>query len=97
MCAEILRGVGAVLLHPLTGRRFVDELGRRDHISNTMLAARPEEPNFVVLLNAKSAAIADKHVPLYTNKGLLKKYDSLADMAAAFGMPVDNVTETIQE
>ena len=67
MCAEILRGVGAVLLHPKTGRRFVDELGTRDHITATMLEQTPKgrEPHYVIVLNSKAAAVADKHVPLY--------------------------------
>eukprot|EP00750_Incisomonas_marina_P024281 INCI51.1.p1 GENE.INCI51.1~~INCI51.1.p1 ORF type:complete len:1362 (+),score=256.52 INCI51.1:419-4087(+) len=101
LCAEILRGVGAVLLHPRTGRRFVDELGTRDHITNTMLSQNdvPAEPHpgFVVLLNPQSASVADKHVPLYSGKGLLRRFDSLHDVAEGFSLPVTAVAATISE
>ncbi len=30
---EALRGCGAIMLSPITGRRFVNELGRRDDVS----------------------------------------------------------------
>lgn len=36
LAAEALRGVGAIMLNP-KGERFVDELQRRDFVSNTML------------------------------------------------------------
>jgi len=37
LAAEALRGEGAIILNP-KGERFVNELGRRDFVSNTMLA-----------------------------------------------------------
>ena len=33
---QILRGVGALLINPLTGARFCDELGRRDYVTARM-------------------------------------------------------------
>ncbi len=37
LAPEKLRGCGALLLDPLTGSRFVDELGRRDEVSSAIL------------------------------------------------------------
>jgi len=36
LAAEALRGVGALMINP-KGERFVNELGRRDFVSETML------------------------------------------------------------
>lgn len=93
LAAEILRGAGALLL-TRDGRRFADELGTRDYVSGRMLAeAEAEEAaggvkagegvslDFVLLLNDAGASEADKHVPLYTQKGLLTRFDALADVA----------------
>jgi len=92
-----LRGVGGIMLHPHTGKRFVDELGTRDHISQTMLTTLPDNPNYVIVINPKSAAIADKHIPLYSSKGLLQKFDSLEAVAKEFQVPINAVQATIAE
>jgi hypothetical protein len=131
LCAELLRGTGAVLLDR-QGRRFVNELGTRDHISAEMMARDPQVHtvapfaappllvaarmraavramhvenstsertarlraggvggnlpaqalDFVILLTAEQAALADKHVPMYVNKGLLNHFSTLDDLTA---------------
>ena len=94
LAAEILRGAGALLL-TRDGRRFADELGARDYLSGRMLAEARREAeaggfevgegaslDFVLLMNAEAAKEADKHVPLYVNKGLLREFDSVARVAA---------------
>ena len=94
LAAEILRGAGGLLL-TRDGRRFVDELGTRDYVSGRMLAeARAEaeaggEPmheghslTFALLLNARAAAEAEKHVALYVAKGLLERVQGVARVAA---------------
>ena len=86
LCAEILRGVGAILLDR-QGQRFANELGRRDYLSGAMLAADPEGKTFTILLNGKAAAEVNKHVPLYLKKGLLVEHISLH--SAAVWMDVD--------
>ena len=94
LAAEILRGAGGLLL-TRDGRRFADELGTRDYISGRMLAeARAEAAaggermhegqslEFALLLNANAAAEAEKHVPLYLEKGLLREFEGVARVAA---------------
>jgi len=39
LAAEALRGEGAIIINP-KGQRFVNELGRRDFVSNTMLSGQ---------------------------------------------------------
>jgi len=80
LCAEILRGVGAILLDR-SGQRFANELGRRDYLSGAMLQADPEQKTFYIFLNSKAAREANKHVPLYLKKGLLIEHESLQSVA----------------
>lgn len=44
---------------------------------------------FTLVLNSKGASIANKHVPLYMNKGLLTRYETLVELAAGIRVPVD--------
>lgn len=94
LAAEILRGAGGLLL-TRDGRRFADELGTRDYVSGRMLAEAKAEAaagglevgedvslDFALVLNDAGAREADKHVPLYTQKGLLREFDTVEDLAA---------------
>ena len=81
LAAELLRGVGGILLTK-AGRRFADELGKRSYVTGRMMEEQPEQPHFSLLLTEAHAQIANKHVPHYMKKGLLTKFDSLAEVAA---------------
>eukprot|EP00941_MAST-03F_sp_MAST-3F-sp1_P004266 g4266.t1 len=100
LCAELLRGVGGILLDS-RGKRFVNELGTRDHITSRMTEeaangyGRVGGMGFTILLNAAAAAEADKHVPLYTKKGLLQRFDSLQEFASWIGVSEDLLLESL--
>jgi len=90
LAAELLRGVGGLLLDR-DGARFTDELGTRQAVVNAELkaaergagAAAPMPPRtFALVLNGKAAVHADRHVTLYSKKGLLKKVAGLQGLAA---------------
>ena len=55
------------------------------------------KPHYTLLLNEASAAIADKHVPIYTKKGLLRKYDSLADLSNGLKVPLATLRQTLSD
>jgi len=96
LCAEILRGVGGILLDR-HGKRFANELGKRDYVTGRMIASEglSYNPNaFIILLNGRAAAVADKHVPLYHEKGLLVKFDTLKAVAQWAGVPQETILET---
>jgi len=99
LCAEILRGVGGLLLDR-HGRRFANELGKRDYLTARMLHSEgiPGDNNtFTIVLNGKAAAVADKHVPFYSEKGLLRKFEALSDLAAYVGVGEDVLLKTFKE
>lgn len=96
LCAEILRGVGGIILNR-TGHRFVDELQTRDHVSNTMKSNDPDRLEFAIIINEAGAKIADKHLSFYQKKGLLNKYSTVTELAAWLGADVNTVTQTLTD
>ena len=80
LCAEILRGVGGILLNK-NGERFCNELGRRDATVRKMKETDSDSLNFTILLPEKVINDASKHIPLYLKKGLLTKLSSLQEVA----------------
>ncbi|KAJ1475356.1 FAD binding domain-containing protein, partial [Baffinella frigidus] len=82
LCAEILRGEGAILLSRQKGERFADELGTRDYVTGRMIETDPASLLFALVLNAAAAAKAATHISLYTKKKLIFKFETLEDLAA---------------
>lgn len=76
LAAEALRGEGGILLHQ--GRRFVNELETREHVSAAIMALPtvPEEGrqwDVTLLLDPGACAAAKSHVDFYTFKGLIRR------------------------
>jgi len=103
LAAELLRGVGGLLLDR-SGRRFTDELGTRQAVVNDQLRAADEGRSmpapaptraFALVLNGKAAAVADRHVTLYSKKGLLSKVSGLAGLAAHLNVSAEALRETV--
>jgi len=96
LCAEILRGVGGVLLDA-RGRRFCDEMGTRAYVSREMLARAPAEQDFVLVLSEAMAAQVPQHAPHYISRGLMTRFDSLEALARNMSVPVDALRSTLLE
>uniref|UniRef100_A0A7S2W7A0 fumarate reductase (NADH) n=1 Tax=Mucochytrium quahogii TaxID=96639 RepID=A0A7S2W7A0_9STRA len=100
LAAEILRGVGGVLLDD-AGERFANELGTRKYLSEAMMhhaeAKAGEQPKFLLLLNEEAASKAPKHIPMYVAKGLIKKYDTIKDLAEGNNLDIEAVQRTVVE
>lgn len=92
LCAEILRGVGGILLDA-TGKRFVDELDTRKNVVERMNARAQQlrdasggvppgkcSDEFVLVLGS-SAAQQTSHATAYTHKRLLVEFASLDALA----------------
>jgi len=99
LAAELLRGIGAVILDK-SGNRFVNELETRKHVSEAMLkrvGGENQRPEFLMVLSADAAALAPKHVPLYERKGLMKRYESIDALAGALGVSAQTIRKTFSE
>jgi flavocytochrome c len=94
LCAEILRGVGGILLNSKC-QRFADELGTRAYVSNRMVASK--EKDFVLLLSAEQAKQAEHFRSTYLKRGLLVEVDSTADVARFAGCDESVLRTTLNE
>ena len=82
LAAEALRGVGGVLLDQ-NGKRFANELGRRDYVTGEMWKNKPP---FRLCLNSKASEEIHWHVEHYKGRGVMKYYESGAALAKDMGI-----------
>jgi predicted heme/steroid binding protein len=94
LAAEALRGVGGLLLDA-GGDRFIDELEKRDVVSNAMW----KRDNFPVrlVLNTKAAKEIQWHVKHYEGRGLMRHFNSGADLAKEMGIPVSKLDQVFKD
>jgi flavocytochrome c len=83
LAAEALRGEGGILIDN-EGRRFCNELGRRDYVTGEMW--KTKKAPYRLLLNSKAANTIHWHCEHYKGRGIMKKYDSGADLARDMGI-----------
>merc|ERR1712100_671950 len=82
LAAEALRGVGGVLIDR-DGKRFANELGRRDYVTGRMWKNKPP---FRLCLNKKAATEIHWHCEHYKGRGVMKYYASARDLAKEMGI-----------
>jgi flavocytochrome c len=93
LAAEALRGVGGVLIDK-EGKRFANELGRRDYVTGRMWKNKPP---FRLCLNSKAAKEIHWHVEHYCGRGVMKRYDSGAALAKDMGIDVSVLKQTLDD
>merc|ERR1711865_1043878 len=93
LAAEALRGVGGIVLDSL-GKRFANELGRRDYVTGEMWKNKPP---FRLCLNNAAATEIMWHCKHYTGRGVMKFYASGADLAKDMGCSLQALQDTHQQ
>merc|ERR1712217_236215 len=93
LAAEALRGVGG-LVFDANGKRFANELGRRDYVTGEMWKNKPP---FRLCLNKAASEEIHWHCKHYTGRGVMKHYESGAALAADMGVPVSVLEKTHDE
>merc|ERR1719258_171664 len=93
LAAEALRGVGGVLLDK-NGKRFANELGRRDYVTGEMWKNKPP---FRLCLNSKASAEIHWHVEHYKGRGVMKYYESGSALAKDMGISPSTLEATFAE
>jgi len=83
LAAEALRGQGGVLIDR-EGKRFVDELQKRDYVTGAMW--HHNKGPYRLCLNSKAAATIKWHCAHYEGRGLMKKYAGAASLAKDIGV-----------
>lgn len=76
LAAEVLRGEGGILLY--NGRRFVNEVDTREHVSRAIMKLEPSpgpirQWNVQILLDPGARRPTASHVAFYERKGLLTR------------------------
>ena len=89
LAAEALRGVGG-LIFDADGKRFANELGRRDYVTGEMWKNKAP---FRLCLNKAAADEIIWHCKHYTGRGVMKYYENGAALAAEMGVPVERFVE----
>merc|ERR1712137_294496 len=92
LAAEALRGVGG-LVFDANGKRFANELGRRDYVTGEMWKNKPP---FRLCLNKAASDEIIWHCKHYTGRGVMKFYDSGKALASDMGVPLSVIEETHQ-
>merc|ERR1719389_529624 len=93
LAAEALRGVGGLVLDK-EGKRFANELGRRDYVTGEMWKNKPP---FRLCLNSAASTEIIWHCKHYTGRGVMKYYASGADLAKEMGIPVSVLEQTHEQ
>merc|ERR1711976_521625 len=89
LAAEALRGVGGLVLD-MNGKRFANELGRRDYVTGEMWKNKPP---FRLCLNKAASDEIIWHCKHYTGRGVMKYYKTGADLAKDMGVPLQTLIE----
>jgi len=90
LAAEALRGVGGIVLDA-NGKRFANELGRRDYVTGEMWKNKPP---FRLCLNDAASKEIIWHCKHYTGRGVMKSYASGADLAKDMNIPLQTLIDT---
>merc|ERR1712038_706044 len=93
LAAEALRGVGGLVLDA-NGKRFANELGRRDYVTGEMWKNKPP---FRLCLNSAASAEIAWHCKHYTGRGVMKYYESGEALANDMGIPLATLEQTHEE
>merc|ERR1711988_140779 len=89
LAAEALRGVGGLIFDG-HGRRFANELGRRDYVTGEMWKNKPP---FRLALNKAAAEEIHWHCKHYTGRGVMKFYETGADLAKDMSIPLQKLID----
>merc|ERR1712224_236677 len=90
LAAEALRGVGGIVIDA-DGKRFANELGRRDYVTGEMWKNKPP---FRLCLNKAASTEIIWHCKHYTSRGVMKHYASGAEFAKDIGVSVETLVQT---
>merc|ERR1712060_736033 len=93
LAAGALRGVGG-LVFDANGKRFANELGRRDYATGEMWKNKPP---FRLVLNKAAATEIMWHCKHYTGRGVMKFYENGAELAKDMGVPLQTLVDETEK
>ncbi|GAA5828937.1 hypothetical protein JCM3766R1_003875 [Sporobolomyces carnicolor] len=94
LAAEALRGCGGLLLDG-EGNRFADELGHRDYVTQRIWDNNKYPVRLI--LNGQASEAIKWHCKHYTGRGLMKRFDTVEQVAKEMNLPVEKVQGTFNK
>eukprot|EP01096_Ripella_sp_DP13-Kostka_P008124 TRINITY_DN301_c0_g2_i3.p1 TRINITY_DN301_c0_g2~~TRINITY_DN301_c0_g2_i3.p1 ORF type:complete len:1349 (-),score=671.96 TRINITY_DN301_c0_g2_i3:116-4162(-) len=94
LAAEALRGVGGLMLGK-DGKRFCNELGRRDYCSESMW--NHKQAPYRLVLNGAGSKEIEWHCKHYVGRGLMKYFRNGEELAAEMKIPASVLAQTFAE
>jgi flavocytochrome c len=94
LAAESLRAYGAILI--CKGKRFVNELGRRDEVTDAILKHCENQIAFMLLNSWGAEQFGETLLNFYRGKGLLNTFDNFAQMSRNASIPHSDLLVTIK-
>lgn len=91
LAAEALRGSGGIILDR-EGKRFCDELGKRDYVTGRMWLH--DKAPYRLLLNKKASSLISWHCEHYQGRGLMKEQTG-AELVKEMGISREALQETL--
>ncbi len=96
--AQLCAAMYGIWIDTKTGKRFVNELADRKIRADAIIRVGNK---CIAMTDANGFAIGQKLIaeslPLLMERGVVKKYDTLEQMAAAYDCPIDPLKETIEK
>ncbi len=104
LAGEALRGNGGIFIDKL-GKRFVNELGYRDHVSdaifkhgaNMTVAGGVTPPAVFLVLNEEAVNKFREAIQFYSFKKLVLNYPNWREFAQAHNVPIETISKTLEE
>ena len=93
LAAEALRGCGGILLDA-KGKRFCDELGRRDYVTGEM---NKNKGPFRLVLNSKAGKEIEWHCKHYQGRKLMKFFENGTKLAQELGISPEELQATFKK
>jgi flavocytochrome c len=94
LAAESLRAYGAILL--CRGKRFVNELGRRDEVTDAITKHCENRTALMVLNKWGAEQFSDTLLNFYRGKGLVQTFDNFVSMAKHFAISSSDVLTSVK-
>jgi FAD-dependent fumarate reductase len=102
LAAEVLRGEGGILLSP-NGKRFINEMETREHVSNAIMDLPPKvegdaaikQWDITLLLDPGACEAASTHIGFYVFKGLMQK-KKIKDLDDSLIESIDKYAAAVQ-
>ncbi|KAM0750965.1 Flavocytochrome c [Meredithblackwellia eburnea MCA 4105] len=94
LAAEALRGVGGLLLDG-EGNRFADELGHRDYVTGRIWDNNKYPVRLI--LNGQASKEIDWHCKHYCGRGLMKRFETGAELAKEMGLSEAKLKKTFDD